>query len=347
MWKQKEYFFRNLKEVYYNPETGYCGINELKRKTGLPNVEEFLHEQDVYTRYKPVIRKFKRRRVYVPDSNNQFDADLLFIKNYSKYNDGTNYLLTVIDAFNKYAWAFPIKRKTSEEVVQGFKQVFKERKPKFILTDEGTEFTGKITQKLFKDNNIHWFTTYNKEIKSAIAERFNRSIREKIIKYMHANNTKRYIDVLPKLLKNYNNSYHRSIKMTPVEASKEENESQVYKNLYIKKKVIGKPKFKIGDRVRISTIKKKFGKVDDSTFTEEIFIVSEVLKTILDPFTYKVKDLNGEEIKGAFYEYEMVKYNKKDDVYKIEKIIKKKGNKYFVKWLGYPDEFNSWTSELV
>ncbi|GIY77274.1 putative uncharacterized transposon-derived protein F54H12.3 [Caerostris darwini] len=254
MWIQKVSFFRNrtkkekealgrrtkaLDRTYYDPETGYCGIKELKRKTGIKQkeIKDFLHSQDVYTRFKPVIRKFKRRRVYVPGIDNQFDADLLFIEKYSKYNDGTKYLLNVIDAFSKYAWSFPIKRKTAKEVSNAFNQLFgmDKRIPKFILTDEGTEFTGKETQKLFKDNNIHWFTTQNKEIKSAIAERFNKTIKEKITKYMHANNAKKYIDVLPKLLKNYNNSYHRSIKMTPVEASKQENEPLVYKNLYKEK----------------------------------------------------------------------------------------------------------------
>ncbi|GBN50939.1 hypothetical protein AVEN_114504-1 [Araneus ventricosus] len=128
--------------------------------------------------------------------------------------------------------------------------------------------------------------------------------------------------------------------MTPVEASKE-NESLVYHNLF-KEKVIRKPKFNRGDTVRTSKYKTTFMRGYDPTFTEEIFTISEILKT--DPITYKIKDLNGKEIKGTYYEKELVKYNKKDDVYKMEKIIKKKGDKLFVKWLGYPDEFNSWIS---
>lgn len=293
-----------IDDKYYNPETGYCGINQLKRKTKLKqkDIEDFLHQQDVYTRFKPVIRKFRRRKVYVPNSNHQFDADLLFIKKYSKYNDGINYLLTVIDAFNKYAWVFPIKRKSSEHVIEGFKQIFKERIPKFLCSDEGLEFTGSKTQQLLKEYNIHWFTTYNKEIKSSIAERFNKTIKDKIIKYMYANQTKRYIDVLPKLVYNYNNSYHRSIKMTPTEASKEENESKVYKNLYSSTSFKKKPKFKVGDKVRISKIKTTFMRGYDPTFTTEVFTVSEVLDT--DPVTYKLDDLI-----GSFYENEMVKIN--------------------------------------
>ncbi|GBM60754.1 Putative uncharacterized transposon-derived protein F54H12.3 [Araneus ventricosus] len=328
-------------------ETGYCGINELKRKTeaSKKDIRDFLHTQDVYTRYKPIIRKFKRRRTYVSHIDDQSQADLLFMKPFSKYNDGTNYLLTVIDIFSKYSWAIPIKRKTGLEVTGAFKRIFKDRIPEKLQTDKGTEFINKHTQKLFKDNNIHWFTTENVEIKCSVVERFNRTINTKIRKYLAANHTNRYLDVLDKLLKNYN-SYHRSIKMTPVEASKEENESLVYKNLY-KEKVIKKSKYKIGDTVRISKYKETFTRGYDPTFSEEIFTISEILKT--DPITYRIKDLNGKEIKETYYEYEMVKYNKKDELFKIEKIIKKKGDKLFVKWLGYPDEFNSWiiTENLV
>ncbi|GBN04847.1 hypothetical protein AVEN_1928-1 [Araneus ventricosus] len=133
--------------------------------------------------------------------------------------------------------------------------------------------------------------------------------------------------------------------MTPVEASKEENESLVHHNLFKEKPKLSRKgcRLKEGDTVRISKYKTTFMRGYDPTFTEEIFTISEILKT--DPITYKIKGLNGKEIKGTYYEKELVKYNKKDDIFKIEKIIKKEGDKYFVKWLGYPDEFNSWISQ--
>ena len=201
MWIQKECFFKKtdfLKQLYYDPETGYCGINELQRKSKLPAklIEDFLHEQDVYTRHKPLIRKFKRRRIYVTHIDDQWQADLLFIKQFSRWNNGINYLLTVIDIFSKYAWAIPIKRKTGEEVTEAFKKIFKERKCSKIQTDKGLEFVNSKTQELFIDNNIHWFATENVEIKCSVVERFNRTINGKIRKYLAANSTKRYIDVL-------------------------------------------------------------------------------------------------------------------------------------------------------
>ncbi|GFX66540.1 uncharacterized transposon-derived protein F54H12.3 [Trichonephila clavipes] len=105
--------------------------------------------------------------------------------------------------------------------------------------------------------------------------------------------------------------------MTPVEASLKKNSDKVYRNLY-KEKVKHKPKFQVGDKIRISIHKSTFRRGYQTTFTEEIFVISKVLKT--DPITYKIKDLYDEDVKGTFYEKELVKYDKKDNVYKIEKI---------------------------
>ena len=229
------------------------------------------------------------------------------MRQFKNYNYKTNYILTVIDIFSKYAWAVPIKKKTGLEITKAFKKIFKERVPSKLQTDKGTEFLDKNSQKLFKDNNIHWFTTENIEIKCSVIERFNRTLKTKMWKYFTAKNTKKWIDVLDKLIKNYNNSYHRSIKMKPVEASLEENESKVYNNLFKPKETL-KPKFKVKGRVRISKSKKDFKKGYLPTFTTEVFIISKVLKT--DPITYRIKDLNKEEIKGTFYEKELVHYNK-------------------------------------
>jgi len=333
-----------LKDIYYSPETGYCGIQELRRKTKLPvkEITEFLHEQDEYTKHKPIKRKFQRRRVYVTHIDDQFQADLVDMQEFKKYNNDTNYILTVIDVFSKFACGIPIKNKTGHEIAKAFKLIFKERIPENIQTDKGTEFINKHTQKLFKDNNIHWFTTENIEIKASVVERLNRTLKTKMWKYFTANNTRRWIDVIDKLIYNYNNSYHRSIKMTPVEGSRIENQEQT-NNRCVKMTKRSIASFHVGDKVRISKYKGPFKKGYLPNFTEEIFKISEVLKTT--PVTYKIVDLNGEQILGTFYEPELVKYNKKDEMYNVEKIIKKKGDKYFVKWVGYPVSFNSWINK--
>ena len=151
-----------------------------------------------------------------------------------------------------------------------------------------------------------------------------------------------YIDILPKILASYNNSKNRSIGMTPNGARKPENYGKVYLNLYGDlESQRDKPTFKIGDTVRISKYKRKtFDKGYTPNWTEEVFVISEIRPT--DPITYKIKDLNGEEIKGTFYTEEL--QGTDQNIFRIEKVIRKTKDKALVRWKGYPDEFNSWVS---
>jgi hypothetical protein len=151
---------------------------------------------------------------------------------------------------------------------------------------------------------------------------------------------------LEEMVNKYNNTRHSSIKMTPVEASEKKNERIVWFNLYGNEpapKIAFK--FAVGDRVRITKKKDIFDKSYTPRWTEEIFTVSQVQYT--DPPTYKITDSNREEIQGTFYEQELQKTNQ--EMYRIEKIVRRKGNKSLVKWVGYPESFNSWVdnAELV
>ena len=150
-----------------------------------------------------------------------------------------------------------------------------------------------------------------------------------------------YLDFLPKIFNQYNNTTHSSIKMTPTEASKKNNEV-VYFNLYgDMEQISSKTKFKIGDNVRISKYKRKlFDKGYTSNWSEELFRVYKIQYT--NPITYKIKDLNDEEIQGSFYEPELLKA--KQDVFRIDKVTRRdyKKKQALVKWRGYSDDFNSW-----
>jgi hypothetical protein len=332
---------KKLKDIYYNPETGYTGINDLARKSKLPLkfVREWLLQQKVYTLHKPIRHRFRMRRVLVSGIDDQWQADLVDIQLYKNNNKNYNYILTVIDIFSKFAWAIPIKKKTGDEITKAFKIIFKERIPKKLQSDLGLEFVGRQTQELFKKHSIHWFAT-NNETKAQVVERFNRTLKSKMWKYFTHNNTKKWVDILPALLINYNNSYHRSIKMTPVEASKIENSKLVYNNLFpVEKSSKKEAKFSLGDRVRIVKKFKDFRKGYLPNFTTELFIISEILNT--DPITYKIKDMNNETIIGSFYEVEMVKYN--DELYEIEKVLQSNKNKVLVKWKGY--NTTSWVNK--
>ena len=141
-----------------------------------------------------------------------------------------------------------------------------------------------------------------------------------------------YINKLDDIVGEYNNTYHRTIKMKPTD---------VKDNTYIdfKKEFNDKdPKFKVGDHVRISKYKNIFAKEYTPNWSEEVFVISKIQNAV--PWTYFVNDLNGEEIIGTFYEMELQKTNQKE--FRIQKIIKRKGDKLYVKWKGYDNSFNSW-----
>ena len=252
----------------------------------------------------------------------------------SEDNDGVNFLLLVIDTFSKYGWIVPLKNKKGKTVAEALKNIFEERKPEKLWTDKGTEFYNKDVKGL-----IEIYSTENEE-KSSIVERWIRTMKEKMWKYFTDNNTYTYIDVLPDLVKDYNNTVHSSIKMTPIEASKKKNELTVWRNLYPDRYKIYDltPKFSVGDKVRITKKKKVFEKGYTTRWTEEIFTIKEIQNT--NPITYKLKDLNKKEIKGTFYEPELQKT--KQQVFRIEEVLEKGEKQSLVKWKGYDKTFNSW-----
>ena len=190
--------------------------------------------------------------------------------------------------------------------------------------------------------NIKLYSTENEE-KSSMVERFNRTIKQKMWKMLSANNNTVYFEKIDELLKNYNSSFHRSVHMTPSEASDVKNTKHVFANLYSDEiyKQVEKPKFRIGDRVRISKYKRKFfDKGFTPNWTEEIFVINEILST--KPVTYRLVDLQGEAVTGSFYEQELQRSSQ--EIFRIEKVIRRdnKRKRVLVKWSGYPAKFDSW-----
>ena len=251
-------------------------------------------------------------------------ADLADMKALSKENEGVNFLLLVIDTFSKYGWIVPLKNKKAQTIVKALKEIFKEsgRRPNKLWTDKGTEFFNKDVKDL-----VYLYATENEE-KSSIAERWIRTMKENMFKYFTDNNTNKYIDVLPDLVEDYNNTVHSSTKFTPVEASKKENELKVRRNLYPDRYKTSRlnPKFSVGDMVRITKKKNVLEKGYTARWTEEIFTIKEIRET--NPITYIIEDLQGEEIKGTFYEPELQKT--KQQIYRIEKVIEKEKGRSFV-----------------
>ena len=200
--------------------------------------------------------------------------------------------------------------------------------------------------KLAEKYNINHFKATDGKIKCAIAERFNRTLRTRIYRYLHANNTNKYIDVLGDIIKSYNNSHHRTIRMAPA-VVKIENEETVIINIR-KTHIKSQPQnnhLSVGDFVRISKDKGVFEKGSTENWSEEVF---KVIKTKKTPqgYIYRLEDLDGEDLTSIFYHWEVQKTDKPDllDIKVLKTRInpKTKKKEFFVRWKGYPEKFNSW-----
>ena len=312
-----------------------------KRKLGLGN--NFTMENLSQELNKPTINKFPRQKVIVNHINEIHSTDLVDMSQYSKMNKGYKYIFTNIDVFSKIAYAFPLKSKKIQDIKTCFQKIFMKNKPKYIWSDKESSFLSKEMQQFFKDNNVKIYHT-NSHLKAVVIERFNRSLRELMMKEFVKNNNTVWYDILPKLIKIYNNRYHSTIKMKPTEVNKS-NEKYIKENIYTYNKISKTPKFKINDLVRISLKRRDlFDKPSGNIkWSEELFKIHSINKS--NVITYKIKDLNDEIIKGIFYEKELQKSKNTSGVYIIEKIIQKNKNKYFVKWRNYSNDFNSWVNE--
>ena len=296
--------------------------------------------------HKPITRNFQKRSVVSNGIDDIWAADLVEMQKFSKWNKGLKYLLMVIDVFSKYGWIRGLKDKKTETVSKAFDDIFKSSKrlPKMLGTDKGSDFISKHFKDFLKSKGITLYHTENEE-KSSVVERWNRTMKNRMWKMFTVNNNTVYFDKIDKLVNDYNNARHSSIKMTPVEASKKKNERKVWSNLYGDLIYLkpGKSKFSIGDKVRISKYKRQvFDKGYTPNWTEEIFVIDKALPT--KPVTYSIVDLMEEPIKGSFYKQELQKA--KQQTFRIEKVIRRYNKKKMalVKWSGYPDKFNSWVS---
>ncbi len=169
-------------------------------------------------------------------------------------------------------------------------------------------------------------------------------------KYFTKNRTGIYYNILPDIIEKYNNTYHRSIKCTPTDARQPSNYQDVIKALYNynnnnTSSLNHPPKFKIGDQVRISRLKKHFEKGYTANWTEEVYTIQKVQTTI--PYTYKLKDTKNEAVVGTFYEPEL--QSAKQTTFRIEKVLRRRTKngkrEIYVKWLGYSSAFNQWIPE--
>jgi len=324
------------------------------------NVRKALKSLPAYTLHKQHNSKFERSKTLVYHIDFQWQVDLVDVSNLAGSNSNYKFILTCIDVFSKYAWAEPILLKTAANTKKAIESLMKKsgRRPKQIYCDDGKEFKGEFLN-FMKSNSIRIFVAQTKN-KAAVVERFNRTLKEKMYRYFSfrknsPNKTnlhqKRYLDVLPDLLTSYNNSFHRSIQMTPTQVNKS-NEELVFKNLYGYDKSKGnykdvKAKYSVGMYVRILKNKGLFEKGYTSSWSEKIYIVDQVIYQI--PLLYKLKEITKNSIDtspGTYYAEELQHIELPFDTYKVvrensEQLIVEKLNSNSSKQIVVPKSFEN------
>ena len=175
------------------------------------------------------------------------------------------------------------------------------------------------------------YSTCN-EGKSAVAERFIRTLKNKIFKHMTAVSKNLYSGVLDDIVNKYNNTVHRTMKMKPIDVTFDSYAE------YNEDSNVTKSKFKVGDLVRISKYKSIFVNGYTQNWSQEVSVINKIKDTV--PWAYVISDLNGEKFAGSFYEKELQKTSQ--EKFRIEKVLKRKGDKLYVKWKGYDNSFNGW-----
>jgi len=246
--------------------------------------------------HRTIRHNFPRRRVEVFKPNEILACDLIDMNQHR--DDGYRYILTAQDIFTKYSFAIPLKSKKTEELIEAFKTIFKSHKPEKIWVDQETGIHSKKFQEFLDAQEIQVYSTAS-EIKVSVIERFNRTLKEWLYKQFTKNDSTKWLKILPALVEKYNNRKHSTTKLTPNEAYETKNENIIRQRINDDHRVAKKPKFKVGDRVRMYRWKREFEKGYTPKWTKEIFIIDSVNKRT-NPPVYYVKDLNGEIISVPF-----------------------------------------------
>ena len=342
-----------MEAIYLNPEAagsfGSPSILHRYSNDSIDKVKKWLESQDSYTLHRNVKRRFTRRQTFAVGIDHVWQMDLADMTLISRHNDNYKYILTCIDVFSRYAFAVPVRNKTAIEIKNAFEEILSrnDRRPTYVQIDKGREFVNAIFSSFLNSQNILHYTSENDDIKCALVERFNRTLKSKMWRYFTLTKNMRYLDALPKLVLSYNKTYHSTIKMSPEEVTVH-NEAELRERLYrpYKKPVY---KFDVGDKVRISKNVSKFQKGYEGGWSKEVFVVKDCHPT--NPPTYQLRDYSGEDIKGKFYAQELQKVDKETNVFEVEKVLRTRkvnGRKqYLVRWMGYGPKHDSWVDDII
>jgi len=278
-----------LNKLYYE-DLNFVGVNplyDLAKKHDKTITKEFvsnwLKSQSTHQQTTKAIKKKEYKPIYSDDFYS-YQIDLTFLNKYKNSNNGNYVLFTAININSRYAYAYYSKNKETSTILNlldKFKNDAKEINK--ITADSGSEFTNKKVSDWFQDNNITLFFVIGDSHKLGIINRFHRTLKEKILKYFIASGTTRWIDVIDKIIKNYNNTENRTIGCTPTEASNHFIQSIIINNAQQKTEEMENKsiKYNIGDKCRIKEQSKLFDKMKRK-YSSDIYTIIKVNKNTVD-----------------------------------------------------------------
>jgi hypothetical protein len=311
-------FSRLILEKYNhikNNPSAYTGIDKIYialKREGHSSITKSLIKKVLSGEKNYYIHKYRRKkvktaRVVAHGIDEIWCLDTANLSKYSRYNKGIRHLLIVIDTVSKYLFVKTLPNLLGGTVTKAFEEIVLKsgRKPGYAYTDSGTEFLNVNFKKLLKTLDIHWYRT-GSSTKSSLAERVIRTLKEKIYKHFTKIGQFKYIDILPDLVDNYNNSVHSSTLYKP-ESVNENNEEKVLKNLYknFKKPHKNKFHFKIGQTVVVSKELSIVDKGYKGYFNKDIYIVHKVLRNKNVPMYILRHQEDNDILEGAFYNEEL------------------------------------------
>ena len=273
----------------------------------LDEAKKFLTTQTSWSKYGLAARKFPCLKTIAYRINEIWSVDLAYVDKLAKYNGGVMYLLVAVDVLSRYVRVQPLKDKTAKCTLAGFKKMLKKSKvkPEKVWTDKGTEFKAEFKAYCEKQK-IHCYSTHS-ETKSAYAERQIRSLKNIIYKYLEFKWSWKYIDKLDDFVRTINTRVNRTTKLAPYKVTKKDVPRLVGEVAEASRKLTRKPKYKIGDKVRISHPDLPFKKGYKQTYTDEIFTIVGIPTT--SPPTYNLVDDQGETVDGKIYERELQQHH--------------------------------------
>ena len=309
-----------MKRIYTNAghPAGFSGFEALlkeaqkrSKKITKEDVRHFLHSNRTYTLHYPIRQRVQTGRTRCSWIDSDHQADLCVVSDIAPHNKGIDYILVVVDVLSRFAWCAAVKRKTGELTAAAYEEILAgdKRIPFRLYTDAGKEFIAKEFQQVLMKNGIEHRIPKNHDVKCGFAENFIRRLKSRMYKFFTENGTKRWIEVLPELVRALNATPNKSTGLAACEITKE-NAAAVWDRLYAREKLLTpKHKFQPGDRVRLALKGQLFRKGYKHTYTEEVFVIHK--RIFKDPPAYIIKDLSGEEIDSIVYEQELIGYEGK------------------------------------